>query len=337
MLEARAQGASVFVTLIHQGGKTPEPFDQPDCAQLKGPVVGIAQRLDPAIRLVISGHSHQGYQCKVDGRTITQAQMGGHALSRIRLSIDPASGAVRDVLVRNVPVRQGEYPADPAVSAYLASVKAASKVALARPVARVAARSTVRKMNDAGESPLGNMIADAVVAATRAQGAQVGFMNLGGMRSDFDVSADLTATFGQTQVVLPFSNTLVVMDMTGAQLRGLLEQQWRGDGGDPRSGMLQVSRSLRYRWNSTLPQGRRVVAGSITIDGVPLDDARTYRVVANNFMAEGGDSYPMFAKATNKVDTGILDIDAFIAMLVANERAGTAALAAPAARIERVK
>jgi 5'-nucleotidase len=339
MLEARAQGASVFVTLIHEGGRTSEPFDQPDCAQLKGPIVGIVQRLDPAIRLIISGHSHQGFQCKVDGRTVTQAQMGGHVLSRIKLSVDPASGAVRDIAVRNVPVRPGEYPPDPQVSGYLAQVKATSKAALARPVARVAARSTLRKMNDAGESPLGDMIADAVLDATRAQGAQVGFMNIGGMRSDFDVSDNLTATFGQAQVVLPFANTLVVMDMTGAQLRALLEQQWQrpNTNSDDRS-MLQVSRSLHYRWDSTQPKGRRVVAGSITIDGVPLDDAKTYKIVVNNFLAEGGDGFPIFAQATNKVETGILDLDAFIALLVANERAGAAAaMAPPAPRIEKVK
>jgi 5'-nucleotidase len=337
-LAARAQGASAFVVLIHEGGNTSEPFDQPDCAQLKGPIVGIVKRLDPAIRLVISGHTHKGFQCKVDGRTVTQAQMGGHVLSRIKLSIDPASGAVRDVVVRNVPVRQGEYPEDPKVSAYLATVKATSKAALARPVARVAARSTVRKVNEAGESPLGDMIADAVLEVTRAQGAQVGFMNLGGMRSDFDVSDNLTATFGQAQVVLPFANTLVVMDMTGAQLRGLLEQQWQRPKPDSERSMLQVSRSLRYRWDSTQPIGRRVVAGSILVDGVPLDEAKTYKIVVNNFLAEGGDGFPMFAQATNKVNTGILDLDAFLALLAANERAGaSAAMAAPAPRIERVK
>ena len=338
LVEARGQGASAFVVLIHQGGDTPEPFDQPDCSKLKGPIVGIAQRLDPAIRLVISGHTHKGFQCKVDGRTITQAQMGGHVLSRIKLSIDPATGVVRDVVVRNVPVVPGQYPADPKVAAYLESVKAQSKAALARPVARVAARSTVRKQNDAGESPLGDMIADAVVEATRAQGVQVGFMNVGGMRSDFDVGDNLTATFGQAQVVLPFSNTLVVMDMTGAQLRGLLEQQFQRPHSDEGRAMLQVSSGLRYRWNDALPKGRKVVAGSIRIDGVPLDEAKTYRVVANNFLAEGADGFPMFAQAANKVDTNIVDLDAFIALLVKRERNGlSAGMAAPAPRIERVQ
>lgn len=337
--EARANGATAFVVLIHQGGDTPEPFDQPDCSQLKGPIVGIARQLDPAIRLIISGHTHKGFQCKVDGRTITQAQMGGHVLSRIRLSIDPASGAVRDVAVRNVPVLPGQYPADPKVAAYLAQVRAQSKAALARPLARVAARSVARKQNEAGESPLGDLVADAVVEATRAQGVQVGFMNQGGLRSDFDVGADLVATFGQAQAVLPFSNTLVVMDMTGAQLRALLEQQFQRSDPDEERAMLQVSRGLTYRWDNALPKGRKVVAGSIRIDGVPLDVARTYRVVANNFLAEGADGFPQFAAARNKNDTGIVDLDAFIGLLTKNERGGvSAALAAPAPapRIVRV-
>lgn len=334
--QARAQGATAFVVLIHEGGHTSEPFDQPDCTELKGPVVTIAKKLDPAIRLVISGHSHTGFQCKVDGRTITQAQMGGHVLSRIKLSIDPANGSVLDVAVRNVAVKPGEYPADPKVAGYLAQVKAQSASALARPVARVAQRSTVRKMNAAGESALGSLVADAVVEATRAQGVQVGFMNMGGLRSDFDVAENLTATFGQSQAVLPFSNTLVVMDMTGAQLRSLLELQWLRTSGGP--SMLQVSRSFYYKWDNAKPDGQRVVPGSIRIDGVPLDDTRTYKVVANNFLAEGGDGYPVFKQAANKVDTQIVDLDAFVGYLARSQPAGAAmaAPAAPAPRIEKV-
>ncbi|MBC7456447.1 MAG: bifunctional metallophosphatase/5'-nucleotidase [Massilia sp.] len=336
LTEARAQGASVFVALIHEGGSTTERFDQLDCSALKGPIVDIARRLDPAIRLIISGHSHQGFQCKVDGRVITQAQMGGHVLSRIRLSIDAASGAVRDIVVRNVPVRQGEYPADAKVSAYLASVKASSTAALARPVARVMARSMLRKTNDAGQSPLGGMIADAIVEATRAQGAQIGFMNSGGMRSDFAVGDNLIATFSQAQGVLSFSNTLVVMALRGVQLRALLEQQWqRQDPDADGHAMLQASSGLSYRWNSALPKGQRVLADSIRVNGVPLDDAQVYKVVVNNFLAEGGDGFSLFTQASNKVDTGIVDLDAFIALLVKNAGDGVKAAAAP--RIERVK
>lgn len=331
--DARREGATAFVVLIHQGGDTVEAFDQPECSQLKGPIVGIARQLDPAIRLIVSGHTHKGFQCKVEGRTITQAQMGGHVLTRIKLTVDGADGAVRDVNVRNVPVLPGQYPADPKVADYLAAIKAKSREALARPVARVSSRSVVRKMNPAGESALGNLIADAIVEATRAEGVEVGFMNVGGMRADFDVGADMVSTFGQAQVVLPFSNTLVVMDMTGAQLRGLLEQQFKRPAGDDHAAMLQVSSSLRYRWDNQRPAGAKVVPGSILINGAPLIETKTYRVVANNFLAEGADGFPMFAQATNKKDTGIVDLDAFTGLLVKREK--TPAPAAMA-RIERL-
>lgn len=332
---ARAEGATAFVVLIHQGGETAEPFDQAECSQLKGPIVGIAHHLDPAIRLIVSGHTHKGFQCKVEGRTITQAQMGGHVLTRIKLSVDAASGAVQDVTVRNVPVIAGQYPLDPKVSAYLAAVKSRSTQALARPIAKVDNRSLGRKLNGAGESPLGRLVADAVVEATRHEGVQIGFMNTGGMRADFDVGSDMVATFGQAQVVLPFSNTLVVMDMSGAQIHGLLEQQFKRPNGDDHAAMLQISSGLNYRWDDKRPSGAKVVPGSIRINGAPLVEEKTYRVVANNFLAEGADGFPMFAQASNKRDTNIVDLDAFIGLLVKRERAAApASVSAP--RIERL-
>jgi 5'-nucleotidase len=334
--QMRAQGAKVFIALVHQGGKTDEPFDRPDCSRLEGDIVDIVRKLDPAVRLVLTGHSHQGYQCKVDGRVVTQAGSAGHVLSRIHMQVDPASGTIAAIDVRNVMMKPGQYPADPRMDAYLATVRERSRAALARPVARLGAASIVRNASAAGESPLGNVIADAVLAATRAQGAQIGFMNTGGIRKDLEAGADLTASFGQAQAVLPFGNTLVLMDLTGAQLRVLLEQQWARPAASDAS-VLQVSNGFSYRWDEGRPQGSRVVPGSVRLDGVPLDDARRYRIVANNFLAEGGDNFPEFAKGVNRVDTGLLDLDAVLDYL--NKNAGTGAPAtgmAPTNRIEKV-
>ena len=121
--QLRAQGVGVFVVLLHQGGETKEAVDQPDCSHLKGEVVDVVKRLDPAIQLVISGHSHQGYLCRVDGRLVTQAQMGGHMLTRIKLKVDPVKNALIDASAQNVVMLPGMYEPDPAVAAYLASVK----------------------------------------------------------------------------------------------------------------------------------------------------------------------------------------------------------------------
>ena len=329
----RAKGVKVFVLMIHEGGQTSEPFDKPDCTELQGPIVGIVKRLDPAIRLIISGHTHKGFQCKVDGRTVTQAEMGGHVLSRINMQVDPASGTVLGIKVRNVPVKAGEYPPHAQVSAYLARTRALSKQALGKPLARIAARSIGRKASPAGETALGNLIADAMLAGSRSQGARIAFMNSGGMRQDLDVGENLTATVGQLQIVLPFGNTLVAMDMTGAQLRSLLEQQWiRANGAH--ASVLQVSGGFSYRWNPALPPGQRVVRGSMMLDGQAIDEAKTYRVAANNFLAEGGDNFPIFKEALNKVDTQVRDFDAVVEFLIKSDKSGKpAGAAAPAGRI----
>jgi len=327
----RAQGAQVFVVLIHEGGHTGEAFDKVNCDGLEGPIVGIVKRLDPAIRLVLTGHSHKGYLCKVDGRVVTQADAMGHLLSRIKMTVDPVSGKVEDIQVRNVVMAPGAFAPDPQLAAYLQDVRARSQAELARPVARLGA-AVARKENDDGESALGGMIADAALAATRSQGAQVGFMNPGGIRKDLEVGEGGVVSFGQAQAVLPFGNTLVVQDLRGAQLRELLEQQWKREG---KGYMLQVSGSLSYQWDSTRPPGQRVVPGSVKVDGKPLEDGKTYRVVANNFLADGGDNFPALGGGTNRVDTGMRDLDALIAHL--KQGGDGASLAAPQARIKKVR
>jgi 5'-nucleotidase len=328
----RAAGATVFVVLIHEGGHTKEAFHQIDCSQLKGPIVGIVGKLDPAIRVIVSGHSHTGYQCKVDGRLVTQADMGGHLLTRIKMNVDPATKQLVDVTVKNEVINPDAYPSEPQMAAYLANVRARSSAVLGKPVATLGVPTVTRKSAKNGESPLGDLITDAIVAATQAQGVQVGFMNNGGIRKDLDSGPGNVATFGNVQAVLPFGNTLVAMDLTGAQLKALLEQQWTKPDSDGGS-VLQVSSSLTYRWDSTRPPGQRVVAGSIKINGVPVEDAKAYRVVANNFLADGGDTFTVFGKGTRRVDTGIRDLDAMLAYLAKHDKAGTSA----AARIERVR
>jgi 5'-nucleotidase len=333
--EMRAQGAQVFVVLIHEGGHTGEAFDKTYCDGLEGPIVGIVKKLDPAIRLVITGHSHKGYLCKVDGRTVTQADAMGHLLSRIKMTVDPVTGRVEDIAVRNVVMAPDAFTPDAQLGAYLRDVRARSTAELAKPVARIATNNVARKEGESGESPLGDVIADAVVAATRDQGVQLGFMNPGGIRKDLEAGEGGVVSFGQAQAVLPFGNTLVVLDISGAQLRTMLEQQWDRPGKDQY--MLQVSRGLSYAWDSSRPLGQRLVPGSLKVDGKPVEENKTYRIVANNFLADGGDNFPVLAKGVNRADTGMRDLDALIGYLKQNPDTGAASLAAPQPRINKVR
>lgn len=325
----RAQGIHAFVVLIHQGGFTDEAPEQPGCQHLQGPIVDVVKRLDPEIRLVVSGHTHTGYTCKVDGRLVTQADMGGHLLTRIRLDIDMQSDAVRDVSAKNVVMLPGSYPSDEAMQAYLQQVRRRGAAQLARPVARLGAAPVTRQPNRAGETAFGDLMADSMLAATRAQGAQIAFINSSSLREDLETDADRVVSEGQVRAALPFGNTLVMMNLNGAQLRQLLEEQGQGAA---HSGPLQVSQGLSYRWNQGAPSGSR--ASDVRLDGAAIEDGKAYRITVNNFIAQGGDHFTMFTKGSERADTGIVDVDALKRYLAdCDARGRPAGAAEPAARI----
>jgi 5'-nucleotidase len=337
MPDLRAQGATVFVVLIHQGGNTTAAVDDPGCRNLEGPIVDVVKKLDPAIRLVVSGHTHQGYLCKVGDVTVTQAQNQGRLLSRFVLDIDPATRTLTAVHAQNVVMAEQGAPAEPAVAALLARVKERSAAVLGRPVARIAVPAVKRKQNAAGESALGDLVTDAQLEASRAQGARIAFLNFSTMRADLLAGEGKLVNAGQSAVVLPFGNDLVLMSLTGAQIRALLEQQRFPDAGHADGKMLDVSAGFSYRWDPARPAGQRVLPGSLTLDGKPMDEAAVYRIAANSFIAEGGDGYTVFKDGRDRVETGISDIGSFNAYLAAREKAGRPAGAdAPAARIVRV-
>jgi len=334
--ELRKQGVGVFVVLIHQGGRTTDKFDQQDCANLTGPIVDVVKRLDPAIRLVVSGHSHKGYLCKVDGRLVTQSDMGGHVMSRIKLTVDTGTNTLRDVSARQEVMVPGAWPADAALDAYLKITRERSTAALARPVATLAVPSVRRGKEHDRESALGDLVADSMLSAGRRFGAQIAFQNPGGLRQDLDSGPGNRVTAGQVLMVLPFGNKMVAMNLRGAQIVELLEEQWIG-GRDATRGLLQVSEGFGYAWDARQPAGRRVVPDSVTLNGVPLQMDSSYRIVTNNFLAEGGDGFPTFAKGSSRAMTDIRDIDALTDHLVKREQdRKPAGAAAPFTRYQRV-
>lgn len=333
----KAQGVKVFVVLIHEGGTTTEAFDQPACSQLKGPIVDIVNRLDPAIKLIVSGHSHTGFICKVGDRTVTQAQMYGHLLTRIALTLDGSSHQVTNIEARNIVMETSSAPVPEALTSLMNKAKEGSHAIITQPVARLAVPVLSRKMNEAGESPLGNVVADAQLAAVKSMGVQIVFMNNKGIRANLETSSKNISTYGQISTVLPFGNTLVLMSMTGAQIRTLLEQQmWLDEESPDGRNVLQVSNGFSYIWDRNRPRGQRVLPESVTLNGVALDDQKEYRIAANNFIAGGGDRLPIFSQATNKVDTGIKDLDVFLDYIKARDQAGSpVGTENPAGRVKR--
>jgi 5'-nucleotidase len=161
-------------------------------------------------------------------------------------------------------------------------------------------------------------VADAQLAATRgaqAGAAQIAFMNPGGIRSELECQGTppCTVTFGQAFTMQPFGNSLVVMSLSGAQIKALLESQQKPAAAEPT--FLQPSEGLTYTWQADAPAGERVQ--ELRLQGEALVPAQAYRVTVNNFLAEGGDGFVLLKEGTERLG-GAQDIDALVAYLGAS-------------------
>ncbi len=267
--------------------------------------------------IVVSGHTHTAYNCRIDGRLVTQALSYGRVITRFHVSINRKTGrfarksAINDIVTRDI-------APDPVVQGIVAKW-----ADLTAPVtASVVGRNTAAILGDhgnggnaAGETALGDLIADSQLDDTTSAGAQIAFMNPGGIRADLGYASatgegDGVITYGELATIQPFSNTMVVMTLTGAQIEQVLEQQW-GGAQPPTGRILQVSKGFSYAWSPTRAPGDRIDPASIRLNGVALDPAAAHRVAVNNFLSTGGDNFTTFKLGTNLFQ-GDVDLDAFV-------------------------
>jgi 5'-nucleotidase len=196
-------------------------------------------------------------------------------------------------------------------------------VAAAAPLAnrRIGAMTgpAVREKTASGEQVLGDLVADAHLAATRspqAGGAQIAFTNGSGVRTDIVPSEGGTVTFGHIFAAQPFGNNLIVKSFTGRQIKALLEQQFdSGSNSVTDPNMLLPSAGFRFAYDLSRPAGRRIVEA--TLDGAPIRDDQVYRVATNGFLATGGDNFSVFREGADPVG-GPQDIDALEAYFAAH-------------------
>ena len=313
----RAEGIEAIVVLLHEGGRS--DGGQNDCGSgLTGRIADVAARMDDAVDVIIAGHTNDEFVCQVHGKWITMADNRGRLFTVIDAALDRATGDLTVKAVENVPNSQAGVTPDPALTALIDRYDDLS-APLANAVVGSITADVTRWRNAAGESALGDIIADAHLASTRAAGsggAVVAFMHPGGIREDllFDSigpESDGELTYGEAFSVLPFGNSLVTMSLTGAQIEALLQSQFRGPPDDT-SDVLQVSSGFSYTWDVARPEGARVDPSTIMIDGVPIDPEATYRVTANNFLADGGDDYNVFREGTERTG-GDVDVAALVA------------------------
>ena len=318
----RKAGVGTIVVLLHEGGFQTSGSDINGCNGMSGPIVGITHQMSNDIDVVVSGHTHQAYICNIGTKLVTSAASFGRLITDIDLTVDRRTGKVVSKRARNVVVTR-TVPKAPQQTQLIEHYQRFAAPIANRVIGRISADIT-RAPNAAGESALGDVIADAQLEATKPAnrgGAVVAFMNPGGIRADFTFNQQSggeqpgEVTFGEAFTVQPFGNTLVVKTMTGAQIKSLLEQQFD----NPSTGsdrVLQVSAGFTYSYNRSLPRGSRVDASSIKINGTTVSPTAQYRVTMNSFLADGGDNFAAFREGTNTLG-GEVDTDAIVAYFAA--------------------
>jgi 5'-nucleotidase len=345
-------GVKAQVLLVHEGGgqgsATPTPGVS-DCTGFSGPIVDIVKGLNPEFGVVVSGHTHRFYSCTLPNSkstsVVTSAGTNGQLVTDIDYSIDRRTGRFAQITAKNVIVENGVpdgnggwlrdangvFLKNPATADNAAKMIADKYRTAVAPIAnRVVGSITgdiTRSNTPAGESPLGDVIADAQLARTTGDGAQFALMNPGGIRADFDAEGSPggeaigQVTYGEAFTVQPFNNLVVTQTLTGAQIKNVLEQQFAGSQGQTSTKILQVSAGLTYTWSASAPLGSKI--SNLALNGAAIDPAASYRVTMNDFLANGGDGFSVFTSGTARTTAPGFDVDALVAYL------GAAAPVAP--------
>jgi 5'-nucleotidase len=360
----RLFGVKSLVLLIHQGGSqqttAPAIPDVSGCDNFAGDITKIVAGLRPEYGIVVSGHTHRFYSCALPNSSgansvVTSAGANGTLVTDIDFTLDRKTGKYASIAARNVIVENGVRNPDgswqkDASGNYVRSTalidpgakKIADKYRTAvAPLANKVVGKITTDISSTGlangESPLGDVIADAQLAYTASStGAQIALMNPGGIRASLTYAnspggeAPGDVTYGECFTVQPFNNLVVTQTVTGALLKEVLEQQFVGFGGQTTQKILQVSASLAYSYDSTKALGDKI--SNLTLNGVPIDPAGSYRVTTNDFLANGGDGFTRLTGGTDRTTAPGFDVDALVSYL----GAGAAVAPGPANRISKL-
>ncbi|WP_129841792.1 bifunctional metallophosphatase/5'-nucleotidase [Streptomyces sp. RFCAC02] len=342
--ELERRGVHAIVALVHEGGYPAAEAYNHDCdgadGGLSGPVTDIAGRADPAVDVLITGHTHQPYVCTIPDpagtdRLVTSAASNGRLFTELTMDYDRRT---RDIVRASVAgsnrvVDRERTPASD-LTALIEEWNALAAPVADAPIGWIS-EDIAGRGSGLPEFPLGDLIADAQLAHARGidPDTDLALMNPGGVRADLVHAAsgaegDGVVTYGEGFAVQPFANTVNLIDLTGDQLLRVLREQVSG-GNEAVPKILQPSDGLAYTLDPTASGADRIVAGSVRVAGEPLDPGATYRVAVNSFLAGGGDGFATLAEGTDPV-VGEDDMTALADYLTAHSSPG-APLAAPAA------
>jgi 5'-nucleotidase len=346
----KKKGVKSIIVLLHEGGVPTDATSYNACTGVSGAGLTIAQNLSPKIDAIVSGHTHQAYNCVVkdpkgNPRLFTSASSFGRMVTKLHFLIDPETHDIvrpaafaENIINASSSTDKQSTKMNKLISTYKTLVAPIENAVIGHLVPPDTSISRAPETNGK-DSVLGNVIADAQKAdptiVRNGVKPVIAFMNPGGIRADL-AAPNQVITYGAAFTVQPFNNFMTSMDLTGAQILAILNEGFNGSTNEgPTTGnvnnnnkVLQVS-GLSYTWDWLAAQ--QVNAPAVSISGVlvdddgnpatamvPLDPTHTYRVAANNFLADGGDGFTTFKQGTNRLIGG-LDIDSLRLHLQAHD------------------
>lgn len=327
--ELKAGGADLVVMLVHEGAPSTDcaTMDDDPASDFGSIVTGV----NPNVDAIVSGHTHLAYDCKfpvtewanrpVTERPVVSAGQYGTNLNQLNYTVDSETGDVTGLTTSVIAIAGQPAAEDPATKTIVDAAVAEADVLGAKELGKIGAGLYRAKLADGatenrgGESTLGNMVAEAQRWQT---GADVAFMNPGGLRADMTGNPGefpRVLTYKQAAAVQPFANTLTTMTMTGAQLETVLEEQWQPAGASRPFLRLGASKGFTYTYDppaADAPSGTKGEVTGMWLDGTPITDAATFKVSVNSFLSTGGDNFTTFKNGTNRADSGKTDLEGMV-------------------------
>ena len=304
--EIKAKGINVIIVLIHEGGNQVSYEGQTQkTTHVNGNIKEIVHQLDDGVDVVMGGHTHQFLNAFLPNHNgqyilVTQANSYSASFAEVTLHIDPLNQQVREKSAQIITTYANRWPGTiPDEPTRKLIQLAEDKVApIVTSYVGTLQTTLLRKQNEDGESNLGNLIADAFKTV---MDNDIGLTNVHGLRDDMNAGV---ISWGAIYSVLPFSNNIVSVSLTGSDIYALLEQQWTGS----YPNMLQVA-GLNYTYDLKMPVGHKIIA--IYLQDQPLIKEKTYTIATTDFLASGGGVFSVMKKGTI-IKTGETDHDTVI-------------------------
>ncbi|WP_141431132.1 5'-nucleotidase C-terminal domain-containing protein [Bacillus sp. 03113] len=290
--ELEGKGVNAIVVVAHEGAAT-------NAGATTGVMADVADKIDDEIDIIFSAHSHEMANGVIDGKLIIQDYSYGQAFGDVRTELDPVTkdfvkGSIKAEVVPNT----RNVTPNPEIQAIVDETKQLTEKAAQQPIGQAASADPIgkRKPED-GENKLGNLVTDGQRIMT---GADFAITNSGGIREALipktNEKGEHIITWGAAYAVQPFNNYIQMIELTGQQIKDGLNQQWN----NPNKLMfLQIS-GFKYTYvdGSKVPgcEKKYCVQDIFLEDGqTKMDMNKTYKVAMNEFLADGGDGFTMFA------------------------------------------